>query len=174
MFLTLKKNKKGLVVVTKKLSYDRDKALGSGSYGTVVYRGLFENRPVAVKKMIRRQKEIVDREVLMLQKTDSHQNIVRYFCTEMNDDFYFIALELCFTSLHEYFSARLSDMRKFLGVKAALNQTVDGLSHLHSKNISELRYQKLIHLKNNLFIFNVIHHPNFSTQRYQTSEHFDC
>lgn len=73
-----KKDPHGTVVVTKKLSYDRDKVLGSGSYGTVVYQGQFEDRPVAVKKMMRRQQEIVDREVFMLLKTDSHQNIVRF------------------------------------------------------------------------------------------------
>ena len=55
---------------------------GVGSQGTQVYRGYFESRPVAVKRIVKikddRQKE-TEKEVKTLINTDTHSNVVRYY-----------------------------------------------------------------------------------------------
>lgn len=47
-----------------------DKVLGYGSHGTVVYRGLLEGRPVAVKRMLTDFHARADREISLLIESD--------------------------------------------------------------------------------------------------------
>ncbi|QEL59785.1 hypothetical protein CJJ09_001871 [Candidozyma auris] len=80
-----------------------DKILGYGSHGTVVYEGTFENRPVAVKRMLLDFYDIANHEVRLLQESDDHPNVVRYFCSQSSESekFLYIALELCVCSLED-------------------------------------------------------------------------
>lgn len=64
-------------------------------------RGQFEGRAVAVKRLLRECFDLVQREVQLLQESDRHPNVLRYFCTERGPQFYYIALELCPASLQE-------------------------------------------------------------------------
>lgn len=64
-------------------------------------RGQFEGRAVAVKRLLRECFGLVRREVQMLQESDRHPNVLRYFCTERGPQFHYIALELCRASLRE-------------------------------------------------------------------------
>lgn len=47
-----------------------DEVLGYGSHGTVVYRGLLEGRPVAVKRMLKDFHARADREISLLIESD--------------------------------------------------------------------------------------------------------
>ena len=68
--------------------------LGYGSHGTVVLEGTFEGRKVAIKRMLADFYEVADHEVKMLQESDLHPNVVRYFFKEQTDGFTYIALVL--------------------------------------------------------------------------------
>ncbi|CAN0261910.1 unnamed protein product [Discosporangium mesarthrocarpum] len=74
--------------------------LGYGSHGTVVFRGLLEGRPVAVKRMLRDFHARADREISLLIESDGHPNVVRYFVREEAGEFVYLALQLCQLSLH--------------------------------------------------------------------------
>lgn len=84
-----------------KLSYDPKKIIGRGSMGTVVFQG-FHHSPsnddkvtsVAVKRVLKSgllndngDESSIEREVELMQRISDHPNILRYICTEKNDDF---------------------------------------------------------------------------------------
>lgn len=45
-----------------------------------------------------------DREVQLLRESDEHPNVIRYFCTEKDRQFQYIAIELCAATLQEVMS----------------------------------------------------------------------
>ena len=70
-------------------------------------RGQFDNRPVAVKRILPECFSFADREVQLLRESDEHPNVIRYFCTERDRQFQYIAIELCAASLQEVMSGFL-------------------------------------------------------------------
>jgi len=64
-------------------------------------RGQFDNRAVAVKRILPECFSFADREVQLLRESDEHPNVIRYFCTERDRQFQYIAIELCAASLRE-------------------------------------------------------------------------
>lgn len=89
------------LTVVGKISFNPKDVLGRGASGTFVFRGQFEGRAVAVKRLLRECFSLVRREVELLQESDRHPNVLRYFCTERGPQFHYIALELCQASLQE-------------------------------------------------------------------------
>ncbi|KAM6957206.1 serine/threonine-protein kinase/endoribonuclease IRE1 [Aplochiton taeniatus] len=108
--------------------------LGHGAEGTIVYKGQFDNRAVAVKRILPECFSFADREVQLLRESDEHPNVIRYFCTERDRQFQYIAIELCAASLQEYVEREDVD-RHGLEPVTLLQQTMSGLAHLHSLNI---------------------------------------
>ncbi|CAI5756727.1 unnamed protein product [Candida verbasci] len=112
--------------------------LGFGSHGTVVFEGTFENRPVAVKRMLLDFYDIANHEVKLLQESDDHPNVVRYFCSQTSESekFLYIALELCLCTLENIIELP----SKFPNLKIPkrndiLYQLTSGLNYLHSLKI---------------------------------------
>lgn len=64
-------------------------------------RGMFDNRDVAVKRILPECFSFADREVQLLRESDEHPNVIRYFCTERDRQFQYIAIELCAATLQE-------------------------------------------------------------------------
>ncbi|XP_029077935.1 serine/threonine-protein kinase/endoribonuclease IRE2 isoform X2 [Monodon monoceros] len=122
------------LTVVGKISFNPKDVLGRGAGGTFVFRGQFEGRAVAVKRLLRECFGLVRREVQMLQESDRHPNVLRYFCTERGPQFHYIALELCRASLREYVEHLETD-RWGLEPGMALQQLTAGLAHLHSLHI---------------------------------------
>lgn len=67
----------------------------------LVLRGMFDNRDVAVKRILPECFSFADREVQLLRESDEHPNVIRYFCTERDRQFQYIAIELCAATLQE-------------------------------------------------------------------------
>lgn len=128
------------------LEIRKDKILGFGSGGTTVYEGSFEGRDVAVKQMLPQYFELASQEVSLLQQSDDHPNVIRYFCHQKDPNFLYIAVELCQASLFDLYKdggnmdGLTSEQIKLVStingnVPAALHQLAAGLAHLHSLRI---------------------------------------
>ncbi|KAI9356041.1 hypothetical protein BD770DRAFT_444299 [Pilaira anomala] len=116
-----------------------DSVLGYGSHGTVVYKGNFDGRQVAVKRLLLDFYDVALKEVKLLQESDDHPNVVRYFYKEESDRFLYIALELCYGSLNDYMerSLPIPEMQLCDTMNPAniLSQFISGLQYLHSLKI---------------------------------------
>lgn len=140
-----------------------DHILGYGSHGTVVYAGLLEGRPVAVKKMLKSFFKTAEREINLLIKSDGHPNVVRYFNRKEWGDFVHLALEKCDCSLSSAI-LKLSQRRQRAISKNAyqrisipssqtrnfLRDLASGVHHLHCQRIvhRDLKPQNIL-LKQN-------------------------
>ena len=74
----VKKNGDAVVKIGKLFIYTNE-ILGYGSLGTIVYKGEFENRTVAVKRMLRPFHDVATKEISALILADSHPHVIRYF-----------------------------------------------------------------------------------------------
>lgn len=77
------------------------KEIAKGSNGTVVLEGIYEGRPVAVKRLVRAHHDIAFKEIQNLIASDRHPNIVRWYGVEQDQDFVYLALERCICSLDD-------------------------------------------------------------------------
>ncbi|XP_045568291.1 serine/threonine-protein kinase/endoribonuclease IRE1 isoform X2 [Salmo salar] len=116
-----------------KISFCPSEILGHGTEGTFVFRGRFDGRLVAVKRILPECFDVAEREVQLLRESDEHPNVIRYYCTERDKLFTYIAIELCAATLQQY----VEDPSCHVGLSpvTVLQQTMCGLSHLHSLNI---------------------------------------
>jgi len=122
-----------------KISFNSNEVLGKGCEGTFVFKGNFEERFVAVKRLLPECFTFADREVALLRESDAHENVVRYFCTEQDRQFRYIAVELCAATLQDYTeSDRSLELRQHIDMWQVLVQSAAGLSHLHSLDIGKL------------------------------------
>ncbi|KIJ63631.1 hypothetical protein HYDPIDRAFT_113122 [Hydnomerulius pinastri MD-312] len=114
-----------------------DTILGFGSHGTVVFQGSLQGRAVAVKRLLQDFVTLASREVSILQESDDHPNVIRYYYQEAHANFLYIALELCPASLAEVIESpdQYRDISVGFDPKKALRQIASGLRHLHSLKI---------------------------------------
>ena len=114
-----------------------EEVLGYGSSGTIVFKGTFQGRAVAVKRLLRDFVDVASKEVSLLESADNHPNVIRYFYKEITSTFLFIALELCPASLAEIIEkpGEYRELSAALNPKRALFQIASGLQHLHSLSI---------------------------------------
>jgi serine/threonine-protein kinase/endoribonuclease IRE1 len=123
-----------------------DKILGHGSGGTTVYEGKFGSIDVAVKRMLLAYFDLAAQEVALLQQSDHHRSIIRYFHQQKDRNFLYIAVEKCQASLWDLYKdggsrdnlcekhvALVDEIN--LNIPAALKQLASGLCHLHSLRI---------------------------------------
>ncbi|KAJ5104200.1 KEN domain ribonuclease activator [Penicillium argentinense] len=126
------------VIRIGRLEVFTDVVLGHGSHGTVVYRGVFDGRNVAVKRMLMEFYDIASHEVGLLQESDDHHNVIRYFCREQAAGFLYIGLELCPASLQDIIE-RPSQFPELiqsgLDMPDVLRQITQGVRYLHSLKI---------------------------------------
>ncbi|NXF99613.1 ERN1 endoribonuclease, partial [Sakesphorus luctuosus] len=121
-------------VIVGKISFNPKDVLGHGAEGTIVYRGTFDNRDVAVKRILPECFSFADREVQLLRESDEHPNVIRYFCTERDRQFQYIAIELCAATLQEYVEQKAFSHHGLQPI-TLLQQTTSGLAYLHSLSI---------------------------------------
>ncbi|PIA31956.1 hypothetical protein AQUCO_04700077v1 [Aquilegia coerulea] len=73
--------------------------IAKGSNGTVVMEGIYDGRPVAVKRLVQAHHDVAYKEIQHLIASDQHPNIVRWYGVEHDSDFVYISLERCTCSL---------------------------------------------------------------------------
>ncbi|KAH9947794.1 hypothetical protein B0H21DRAFT_311206 [Amylocystis lapponica] len=114
-----------------------DTVLGFGSHGTVVFKGSLQGRAVAVKRLLLDFVTLASREVNVLQESDDHPNVIRYYYQESQANFLYIALELCPASLADVIERpdEFRDIVVAFDPKRALRQITSGLRHLHALKI---------------------------------------
>ncbi|XP_045076998.1 serine/threonine-protein kinase/endoribonuclease IRE1-like [Coregonus clupeaformis] len=122
-----------------KITYYTNNDLGKGADG-IVFRGFFlcddaNKRPAAVKRIELAKQSYADREVVLLLTLDYNPHVVRYFCTEKDKQFLYIAIEQCAASLDKCFTKENPFDLRGLKPVTLLEQTMIGLKHLHSHNI---------------------------------------
>ncbi|KAJ5280668.1 Serine/threonine-protein kinase ppk4 [Penicillium angulare] len=126
------------VVRIGRLEVFTDVVLGHGSHGTVVYRGKFDGRNVAIKRMLMEFYDIASHEVGLLQESDDHHNVIRYFCREQAAGFLYIGLELCPASLQDVIERPTQHpelVQGGLDMPDVLRQITQGVRYLHSLKI---------------------------------------
>ncbi|EHA8588292.1 serine/threonine-protein kinase/endoribonuclease IRE1b [Cocos nucifera] len=79
--------------------------IGRGSNGTVVFEGVYDGRPVAVKRLLLAHHDVAFKEIQNLIASDRHPNIVRWYGVEQDLDFVYISLERCACSLSDLIQA---------------------------------------------------------------------
>lgn len=122
-----------------KITFNSNQVLGKGCEGTFVFKGMFEKRNVAVKRLLPECFTLADREVSLLRESDAHENVVRYFCTEQDRQFKYIAVELCSATLQDYIEDGFEgELRLKIRIKDILKQATSGLLHLHTLHIGKL------------------------------------
>lgn len=109
--------------------------LGYGSHGTVVYKGSFQGRECAVKRLLLDFYDVADHEVNLLRESDDHPNVIRYFAREQCDRFMYIALELCPASVYDIVERanvpEFRELRKVLTPPQVVYQMMLGIAYLH-------------------------------------------
>ncbi|KAM7529487.1 hypothetical protein LguiB_032897 [Lonicera macranthoides] len=75
--------------------------IAKGSNGTVVLEGIYEGRPVAVKRLVRAHHDVAFKEIQNLIASDQHPNIVRWYGVEYDQHFVYLSLERCACSLND-------------------------------------------------------------------------
>ncbi|EED82822.1 predicted protein, partial [Postia placenta Mad-698-R] len=105
--------------------------------GTVVFKGSLQGRAVAVKRLLQDFVTLASREVNILQESDDHPNVIRYYYQESQSNFLYIALELCPASLADIIERPDGhrDIVIAFDPKRALRQITAGLRHLHALKI---------------------------------------
>lgn len=102
-------------------------------------KGTFQGRQVAIKRLLKDFVTLATQEVSLLQESDDHPNVVRYFVKESLDNFLYIALELCNGSLFDLIERRNFDgceeITSAFNCKKALKQITSGLKYLHKLKI---------------------------------------
>ena len=79
-----------------------DEVLGHGSNGTIVYKGTFSGRTVAIKRILKEFVLIAEQEVQLLLSSDIHENITRLFYITTKKEFVFVILEYCDGNLEQF------------------------------------------------------------------------
>lgn len=121
-------------LIIGKIKFHPNDVLGTGSKGTYVYRGLFENsQECAIKRIVAQTLTFADREVDFLRSLQ-HSNLVRYLATENDPQFIFIALELADCTLRSLIEGY--KLKEFgLSKEEICKQAALGLQHLHKLDI---------------------------------------
>ncbi|KAL8245634.1 hypothetical protein R6Q59_006850 [Mikania micrantha] len=148
-----------------------DKEIGKGSNGTIVLEGIYDGRPVAVKRIVKLHHDVAFKEIQNLIVSDHHPNIVRWYGVEYDQDFVYIALEQCICSLHDLIlwqtNSTVQSMEVFKDFKLwkpngypspellrVMRDTVTGLAHLHELGIihRDLKPQNVLIRKDSSYI----------------------
>lgn len=118
-----------------KLEVLTEKILGYGSSGTVVFEGSMNGRKAAVKRMLSQFYHLAERETKLLIESDEHPNVIRYYATEEDQDFVYLALSFADRSINDLVESEEYQNYSFDDKLKILHQLVIGVEHLHNLKI---------------------------------------
>ena len=73
-------------IVKGKLSFPKSEIIDRGNTSSVIFKGWFEKKtPVAIKRVLKVGTKVIEAE--HLREHDRHENIVRYYTTEEDNEF---------------------------------------------------------------------------------------
>ncbi|KPI45900.1 Serine/threonine-protein kinase/endoribonuclease IRE1 [Cyphellophora attinorum] len=129
---------RGTTIKVGKLKFDTGPAncLGTGSNGTSVFAGTYDERPVAVKRLLKQHSKVILSEIKTLLNHNEHENVVRFIGREESRDFNYIALDRYTTSLDQFverpdrFPGLISPSEGY-DIKDCLLQITKGVLYLH-------------------------------------------
>lgn len=121
-------------LIIGKIKFHQEDVLGTGSKGTYVYKGYFENRQeCAIKRIVAQTITFADREVDFLRSLQ-HPNLVRYLATEHDPQFIYIGLELADCTLRTLIEEKKLDEFS-ISKDEICKQSAQGLQYLHKLDI---------------------------------------
>ncbi|XP_057370166.1 serine/threonine-protein kinase/endoribonuclease IRE1-like [Daphnia carinata] len=116
---------------TKSIKWDEADILGRGCEGTVVFAGHFNDEPVAVKRILLTNVQLVERELKALFHC-RHPRILQLLHVEQEHPFLRLALELCVATLDDYCKGNYTGPMP--EEMEAPKQMLEGLAFIHSRN----------------------------------------
>ncbi|KAM9969883.1 hypothetical protein ACTFIR_001720 [Dictyostelium discoideum] len=169
--------------------------LGRGSNGTLVFKGIWNNRiPVAIKQMQKMFNPLISKEIeILIGLTNKNLNIVGYIDQEEDENCVYLGLTLCDGSLQSLYDQ--SKLNEFINQNNNINNNnnnnnnnrildliigmINGVIFLHDQNIvhNDLNPRNILVKDNRLIIsdlglskMNVSSTYNFSTNAIPTGQ----
>ncbi|KAH7238057.1 hypothetical protein BKA59DRAFT_423108 [Fusarium tricinctum] len=131
----------GTGLVIGNITVHPDEQLGTGSNGTLVFAGKFDDRDVAVKRMLIQFYDIASQETKLLRESDDHPNVIRYYAQQTRDGFLYIALERCAASLADV----IERPNHFRDLADAGRQDIPNILFQIANGVKHLHYLRIVH-----------------------------
>ena len=104
--------------------FQKIKKLGEGSFGEVFHvKHSLDEKEYAIKKMHKKENDLCEIRIL---SSLCHPNIIRYYSSWNDYQYFYIQMEYCIMNLRDYFYQR--DRNSIM-----MEQILDGLDYLHKK-----------------------------------------
>lgn len=132
--------------------HNMNSELGTGSTGTIVYKGKLGDREIAIKRVVETYSSTIAKEISELLMNNNHPNILRYYAHEVDMNYFFIGAEMCDYNLATF--TTVESWRQMMATKRILLQSAKGLNYLHKLEISYCSkcYFYVINYKYNYYI----------------------
>jgi len=115
-----------------KIEFFMTELIGKGSFSSV-YKGIYENNiGVAIKRVLLDE---ITSEIEILQENHNHSNIVGYYCSEKDENFMYITMELCDGTLTTDGGTLNEKYMKVGSKQEVIRQICEGLRFLHEKRV---------------------------------------
>ncbi|KAM7513975.1 hypothetical protein LguiA_003558 [Lonicera macranthoides] len=105
-----------------------NKEIAKGSNGTIILEGIYDGRPVAVKRLVQTHHDVALKEIQNLIASDQHPNIIRWYGVEYDQDFVYLALERCTCNLHGWILSYSDSSQNQVINKAQAADSLSGYS----------------------------------------------
>ena len=93
-------------------------------------QGKFENREIAVKRVLKEHYVMAEREAELLRCGEFHKHVLHYYTTERLDNYVYIALQLCEATLDDLIHKRYEN--EAVNPMKIVEHAFIGLNHLHT------------------------------------------
>ena len=111
------------------------------------YKGIFDTREVAVKRIPKQSFPHSVREVNLWREISEHSNVLTYYYAEVDDVYINIAMELMDGSMENFTTTQLDEN----DVKSIIRQVMEGINHIHCNRIMhrDIKPQNIFYKKIN-------------------------